>query len=507
MEENESMNEQQDPKQTVFSGVTIGVPTFGKVSTMWTISQLSLAIPIFTNIGYHFLQGKPVDIARSEIALNALNTGQGFVFFRDDDTLVPRDGLSKLMKRLPIEDRTHPKDKANMVVGGVVYTKTEPPVPMIHIEGISAGFEDWEYGELVECDIIGMGCTLIPTAVFKKTLPFIRRWTCANETCQVKWHNEYDCDGNLIVDEHDKVVTNVGDWDKDLPESKEKIPVLFCPACKFPLVPMWFKTIRLYDDEGKPSTMTEDSYFLLMAKKAGVKVYVDCGVICEHEEFNPDPQKSRYFTYSPELKMPVWRQGNLMYFWPSADNDQVGTVHKKEAVLAERNGHKPGKAVKFNLGSGGVNKKGYINMDLSTECDFQADARNLSAAVQKYGKPTEIYASHLLEHIPRAQMLPTFRHWLKCLRPGGVLLVETPDALWAAEKFLNDARNGGDGWGEAVLFGAQRWPGDEHLTPLYEDKFKQMIRACRGLIAKSTVRTVFPKTSNQQVVKVRVVKK
>ena len=97
------MSEMQvDPKEQVFSGVTIGVPTFGKISTMWVMSQITLGIPIFTNLGYHFVQGKPVDVARSEIALNAENGGQSYVFFRDDDTIVPRDGLQKLIKRFPM---------------------------------------------------------------------------------------------------------------------------------------------------------------------------------------------------------------------------------------------------------------------------------------------------------------------------------------------------------------------------------------------------------------------
>lgn len=469
-----------DPKLAFFQGVTFGIPTFGKFSASFFVSQATMAMPIFTNVGYHIVQGKPVDVARNEIVINAMRSKQAYVFFRDDDTIAPRDALMKLMKRLPLDQRRDPYNLGNMVIGGIVYTKTEPPVPMIHMEGMTGGFEDWEVGELVECDIIGMGCTLIPMNVFKKTLPLVKWWQCANHQCHTRWDVEYEKEG-------------------------------MCPTCNGELIPVWFKTVRDFDDKGNACVMTEDSYFLLKCKEVGVKVYADCGVQCEHELFNIDPMQSTFYYYDKDVGLPVWRQGPVIYFWPHVDKpkDNVTPLTK---TMELRNGNKKlkkGDKVRWNLGAGGVKKKGFISVDLTVESDFQCDVRNLSPLIKEYGKADEIHASHILEHIGRPEVVPTLRGWIKSLKPGGVLNVETPDGAWAAEQFVDYTKNGGDidDWPQMVIMGAQRWPGDEHRTLIYEKRMKQMIRLCKGLIKSSKVETVFPKTSNQQVVRARIVKK
>jgi predicted SAM-dependent methyltransferase len=480
MTEKKEVKPDIDPRPTYYQGVMFGIATFGKFSSSFFVSQATMQMPIFTNVGYHLVQGKPVDVARNEIAHTAMKANQAYVFFRDDDTIAPGDALMKLMKRLPLDQRRDPYHKGNMVVGGVVYTKTKPPVPMIHMEGMTGGFEDWEYGELVECDIIGMGCTLVPLNVFRKVLPLVKYWQCCNQQCHTRWDVDYEKEGN-------------------------------CPTCGMELIPVMFKTIRDYDDDGNRCVMTEDSYFLLKAKKAGVKVYADCGVQCEHEEFNVDHMLSTYYYYDHNVGLPVWRQGSVMYFWPHIDADK-GNVTPIEKTMELRNGKKKpkkGDKVKWNLGAGGVVKKGFLSVDLTVESDFQCDVRNLQPLIQEYGKADEIHASHILEHIGRPEVVPTLRGWIKALKPGGVLNIEVPDGAWAAEQFVNYAKNGGDidDWPQMVIMGAQRWPGDEHRTLIYEKRMKQMLKLCKGLIKESKVETVFPKTSNQQIVRARIVKK
>ena len=39
----------------------------------------------------------------------------------------------------------------------------------------------------------------------------------------------------------------------------------------------------------------------------------------------------------------------------------------------------------------------------------------------------EIYACHVLEHIPRPEVVPTLREWRRVLKPGGLLRVAVPD--------------------------------------------------------------------------------
>lgn len=468
------MEELKDPKAEIFQGVTIGVPTFGMISAGFLMSQVGMGIPIFTNIGYHFVQGKPVDVARNEIVQGALDAKNHWVFFRDDDTLVDRDALLKLIKRFPINQKTHPETEGNMIVGGVVYSKTQPPYPMIHIEGYTAGIEDWEVEDLFKCDIIGMGCTLIPTGVFRKVLPFVDEWVCANLSCPVNWNEYHKKEGN-------------------------------CPSCNNKLFPVYFKTIRQGD-----IVMTEDSYFCLKAKKAGVEVYSDCGVLTRHEHFNADPRLTTHYYYSKDLKMPVWQQQNMVFFWP--DSERQEELRENETIPSfkgkKKHRKKNGK-VKYNLGSGGLNKKGFINVDQNVESDFQCDVRDLAPLLREYGHADEITADHVLEHIPRLETLPTFRGWIKALKPGGKLKVEVPDAIWAAENFIKYAKNGKalDDFPQAVIYGAQRYPGDEHRAAIYEKRARAMVSACKNMIGKSKVEVVHPKTSNQQLVRIEVTKK
>ena len=474
----------QDEKSIHYQGVTIGVPTFGKISDTFMVSQLTMMIPIFTNVGYHTVRGKPVDVARNIITHSAMKTHAGFVYFRDDDTLAPRDALIKMMGRLSVKEKTNPKEHGNTVIGGVVYAKTQPPYPMIHIEGHSAGYEDWEVGDLVECDIIGMGCTIIPIGVFYKILPFVKWWQCVNNACPDK-HKYLDR--------------------KTMDENKVK-----CATCQSDPIPVFFKTVKDLDDDGKPCTLTEDSYFCLKAKEAGCKVYVDTGVQCKHEDFQPTVEASVHYYYNEQLRMPVWQQGDFVYFWPDPEQSEkvkADRIAEKKSKKISKNGK-----VRFNLGSGPNRMKGFINVDLNTDCDFKCDIKDIRPLVKEYGQADEILASHVLEHVHRDAVLPTFRGWIKALKPGGRMTVEVPDAIWAAENFIKYAKNGKalDDFPQAIIYGAQRYPGDEHRAGIYPKRAKAMVSACRNLIKESKVevREAGKKNNlNQQVVSIKVVKK
>jgi len=62
-----------------------------------------------------------------------------------------------------------------------------------------------------------------------------------------------------------------------------------------------------------------------------------------------------------------------------------------------------------------------------------ADVRALP---QELGKFEVILASHLLEHLTRAEVVPTLTHWAGYLRTGGELHVLVPDLAWAAERVV-----------------------------------------------------------------------
>jgi predicted SAM-dependent methyltransferase len=464
------MEKKTPPKEEMYQGVLIGIPTFGMISKDFFVSQSTMAQHIFTNFTLMTVQGKPVDIARNEIAKVSLDNNFGYVLFRDDDTIAPRDALLKLLKRLPVDQRTNPGTLGNTVIGGVVYSKTEPPAPMIFKEGTTAGFEDWTPGDLVKCDVIGMGCTLIPTAVFRKTLPYVEHYRCANDLCSLRYDDEY----------------------------KEAGP---CPACGQELLPDWFKTIRDKDDNGNPSLQTEDTYFLVKCKKAGVEIYCDTGVLCEHEVFNANPRLTTHYGYSAGIG-PRWMRDGMVYYIPSTDNIHNSNGNGK---AAKKNGR-----VLFNLGSGlGEEKRrGWINVDLVEGADEVCDIRNLAPLVAKYGQADRIRASHVWEHFGVHETTGVLREWLKALKPNGTLEIEVPDGMWAVENFLKKAKGENhDDLSEMIIMGRQMRPYDEHKTIMHEKKIKRIMSACKNQIKSYKMKTVFPKGYNQQVIKVKVVKK
>ena len=83
-------------------------------------------------------------------------------------------------------------------------------------------------------------------------------------------------------------------------------------------------------------------------------------------------------------------------------------------------------AVRLNLGSGGYNMPGYINVDQfeSVNPDLLADATDLP-----YGPNSvdEIYCGHMLEHLSWDEGQEALRHWWTVLKPGAELSIVVPD--------------------------------------------------------------------------------
>jgi len=96
------------------------------------------------------------------------------------------------------------------------------------------------------------------------------------------------------------------------------------------------------------------------------------------------------------------------------------------------------KLKKLNLGCGQRIKEGYINCDVNPEYEhlgvLQVDAGNLS--MYKNNEIDEIYNSHLLEHFNYNQGIHVLKEWFRILKPGGKLIVETPDFYYSCKYFI-----------------------------------------------------------------------
>lgn len=143
-------------------GLVIGIPTLRRpVNMEWAMAWKQLSPPINYNTNFHIVQGKPVDVARQEMAEFALSVGAKYLFFLGDDVVVPPHTLRQLIFRME-------NDPSIGVVGGIYCSKSNPPAPLVFRGNGSGTYWDWKVGEFFEVTGLGMDCNLIRTDVFKE---------------------------------------------------------------------------------------------------------------------------------------------------------------------------------------------------------------------------------------------------------------------------------------------------------------------------------------------------
>lgn len=142
----------------------IGIPTLGMVSSHFMMARAQLQSSLVISWSDYVVtddlmrsKGKPLNVAakKQEIAEFAVENGADWVLFLDDDVCFPPNTLLQLLGR--------EKD----IVGGVYWSKSEPPVPLVfkgHMEGPHL---NWHAGDFIKVDAMGMGLTLVRTKVFK----------------------------------------------------------------------------------------------------------------------------------------------------------------------------------------------------------------------------------------------------------------------------------------------------------------------------------------------------
>lgn len=89
---------------------------------------------------------------------------------------------------------------------------------------------------------------------------------------------------------------------------------------------------------------------------------------------------------------------------------------------------------RLNLGCGKDILDNYINGDLfDRHAQILFDARKLPFKDDSVG---EVLASHLIEHFDFREAFVALEEWKRVLKPGGRLIVETPDFLSSCQAFI-----------------------------------------------------------------------
>jgi predicted SAM-dependent methyltransferase len=115
--------------------------------------------------------------------------------------------------------------------------------------------------------------------------------------------------------------------------------------------------------------------------------------------------------------------------------------------------------MKLHLGCGEKILEGYTNIDLyNPKAEVKADIAKLP---YDENSADEIYNCHVIEHSDYFEAMEWIKEWKRVLKPGGSLVMETPDLTLLCQKYMASSVN--DRVKLYPTFFAKAWlPGEVH---------------------------------------------
>jgi len=141
--------------------VLVAILTRELVTTAWAVSHRRMILPP-GNPEPIFPSGMPFDHARNHAAQLMLEQGFQYLFFVDDDVIVPPNAYEIL------------KSDNLDIVSGMYYRRNEPLAPVAIVKYAQGGqgwLPQWKLGEIIPVYYTGAGCLLIKRKVFE-TMPY-----------------------------------------------------------------------------------------------------------------------------------------------------------------------------------------------------------------------------------------------------------------------------------------------------------------------------------------------
>jgi len=152
-------------------GVVIGIRFSRLVTPEWAIGLASQNFGMGINMAWapvHCFnphtnsQGLPRDLAAEHIVQSAVNADVPYIMFVDDDVELPFGACRHLMQTLASADD-------DVVVAGGIYATKQTPCEPVVFKDISYGaYWRWKKDTVFPCELLGLGCSLWKTEVFKK---------------------------------------------------------------------------------------------------------------------------------------------------------------------------------------------------------------------------------------------------------------------------------------------------------------------------------------------------
>jgi SAM-dependent methyltransferase len=159
--------------------------------------------------------------------------------------------------------------------------------------------------------------------------------------------------------------------------------------------------------------------------------------------------------------------------WPSPAAEPAGPELGFWRLAPPRRG-------RVHLGCGDIYRRGYLNIDLPPAEGVAAGSSrpDLESDITKVVCPSdtleEVRLHHLFEHFERAEALALLLRWYRWLRPGGRLVIETPDFEGCIANF--DTRSAAEqGVILRHIFGSQEAPWAQHRDGWSANRFRHVL--------------------------------
>jgi hypothetical protein len=210
----------------------------------------------------------------------------------------------------------------------------------------------------------------------------------------------------------------------------------------------------------------EDNFFVHRLHKRGTKLLVNTDVQCLHMDLasglytaHPSVDLKNYYTnIKPTRPLTLDDKEFIDRRWADRLPEGTGSYKSVIAKLLEE-----GQPIKFNMGCGRDRLPGYLGVDMHSDtADIKQDIMKLDLPEQC---ADEIFASHVIEHIPQHRAPKVLEKWLATLKDGGMLVMETPDLAGLCKDYLE--QDGADQHMTAMcIYGAHV----DRITPETQEK-------------------------------------
>jgi len=182
----------------------------------------------------------------------------------------------------------------------------------------------------------------------------------------------------------------------------------------------------------------EDNFFVHRLHRLGIKLLVNTDVQCLHMDLasgnytaHPSVDLKKYYTNIP-IGRPLTLDDKDYIDRRWIDRLPEGSNSGKNKLQAIIDSGEP---LKLNIGSGRDKLEGYIGIDKYNKiADINEDIFDVKLPS---GCVDEIFASHVIEHIPQHRAPELLSKWLDALKPEGKLVMEMPNLEGLCKAFTD----------------------------------------------------------------------